>query len=116
MSAARAEQKSKSAVLILRSKNNPILDCIVTCNEKWILYDNRRRSVQWPDKDETQKQFAKQMLRKKKVMITAKPSKQISITRKSTKCTKNWSVEVQNWSIKKDQSFFMTMPDRMSRK
>ena len=36
-----------SSTLVLRNKNDPFLKRIVTCDEKWILYDNRRRSAQW---------------------------------------------------------------------
>lgn len=32
-----------SSSLLLRNKNDPCLDRIVACDEKWILYDNRRR-------------------------------------------------------------------------
>ena len=43
--------------LLLRNQNNPFLVRIVTCDEKWILYDNRRRSGQWLDTDEPPRHF-----------------------------------------------------------
>ena len=58
------------SALILRNKNDPFLDRIVTCDEKWILYDNRRRSAQWLDKNEPPKHFAKTKVHQKKVMVT----------------------------------------------
>lgn len=59
-----------SSALLLRNKNDPFLDRIVTCDEKWILYDNRRRSAQWLDHDEAPKHFPKPKLHQKKVMVT----------------------------------------------
>lgn len=56
--------------LLLRQQNDPFIDRVVTCDEKWILYDNRRRSAQWLDKDETPQQFAKPKLSQKKTMVT----------------------------------------------
>lgn len=56
--------------LLLRYQNEPFLNRIVTCDEKWIQYDNRRRSGQWLDKDEAPKHFAKPSLHPKKVMVT----------------------------------------------
>ena len=59
-----------SSALLLRNKNDPFLDRIVTCDEKWMMYDNRRRSAQWLDKGEEPKQFPKPKLNSKKVMVT----------------------------------------------
>lgn len=58
-----------SSALLLRNKNEPFLDRIVTCDEKWILYDNRRRSAQWLDRDEAPKHISKPELHQKKVMV-----------------------------------------------
>uniref|UniRef100_A0A0K0EV64 Histone-lysine N-methyltransferase SETMAR (inferred by orthology to a human protein) n=1 Tax=Strongyloides venezuelensis TaxID=75913 RepID=A0A0K0EV64_STRVS len=56
--------------LLLRNKNDPFLDRIVTCNEKWILYDNKKRNGQWLDKNVDPKQFPKLQLTAKKVLVT----------------------------------------------
>ncbi|XP_015436815.1 PREDICTED: histone-lysine N-methyltransferase SETMAR-like [Dufourea novaeangliae] len=58
------------SALLLRNTNDPFLDRIITCDEKWILYDNRRRSAQWLDQDERPKHFPKPKLHQKKVMVT----------------------------------------------
>ena len=55
---------------LLLHKNDPFLDRVVTCNEKWVLYDNRRCSAQWLDADETPRHFPKPELHQKKVMLT----------------------------------------------
>uniref|UniRef100_A0A0K0FE18 Histone-lysine N-methyltransferase SETMAR (inferred by orthology to a human protein) n=1 Tax=Strongyloides venezuelensis TaxID=75913 RepID=A0A0K0FE18_STRVS len=56
--------------LLLRNKNDPFLDRIVICDEKWILYDSRKRAGQWLDKDEAPKQFSKPQITPKKVLVT----------------------------------------------
>lgn len=56
--------------LLLRNNRNPFLNRIVTCDEKWILWDNRRRSAQWLDRDEASKHFPKPNLHPKKIMVT----------------------------------------------
>jgi [histone H3]-lysine36 N-dimethyltransferase SETMAR len=53
-----------------RTKNDPFLNRIVTCDEKWILYDNRRRSAQWLDNDQIPQHFPKPALHPKKVMVS----------------------------------------------
>ncbi len=40
------------STLSLRHENDPFLKHIVTCDEKWILYNNTKRSAQWLDKNE----------------------------------------------------------------
>ena len=56
--------------LLLRNKKEPFLDRILTCDEKWILYDNTRRCGQWLDYDEHPKHYPKPDLHPKKVMVT----------------------------------------------
>ncbi|KAF2363477.1 Transposase type 1 [Trinorchestia longiramus] len=57
------------SMLSLRNTNDPFLDRIVTCDEKWVLYDNRKRSGQWLHRDEPPKYFPKPMLHQKKIMM-----------------------------------------------
>lgn len=56
--------------LVIRNRNDPFLSRIVTCDEKWVLYDNRRRSAQWLEADEKPKHVPKKSLHPKKTMIT----------------------------------------------
>ncbi|KAF2353489.1 Transposase type 1 [Trinorchestia longiramus] len=58
------------SMLSLRNTNDPFLNRIVTCDEKWVLYDNHKRSGQWLDRDEPPKHFPKPMLHQKKIMVT----------------------------------------------
>ncbi|XP_065506600.1 histone-lysine N-methyltransferase SETMAR-like [Caloenas nicobarica] len=59
-----------SSSLILRNNKEPFLDRIVTCNEKWILYDNRRQPAQWLDREEPPKHFPELNSHANKVMVT----------------------------------------------
>lgn len=56
--------------LLSRNKNDPFLHRIVTCDEKWILYDNRKRSAQWLDANEPPKHCPKSNFHGKKLMVT----------------------------------------------
>jgi len=58
------------SALLLRKNNDPLLDRIVTCGEKWILYDNRRRSAQWLNRGEALQHFPKPKLHQRKTMMT----------------------------------------------
>ena len=52
--------------LILCNNNEPFLDWIVMCDEKWILYDNQHRPAQWLDREEVPKHFLKPNLHQKR--------------------------------------------------
>src|SRR3569832_1449412 len=59
-----------SSALILHSRNDPFLERIVTCDEKWIMYDNIKRFGQWLDKDEPPRHFLMAKITQKKIMVT----------------------------------------------
>ena len=70
MGASWADWKSKnpsfwSVVVLILYNNKPLLDQIVICDKKWILYENWRQPAKWLDQDETPKNFPKQMCTKK---------------------------------------------------
>ena len=56
--------------VILHNNNEPFLNWFVTCNEKWILYDNQQWRAQWLDQEEAPKHLPKPNLHHKKVMVT----------------------------------------------
>jgi [histone H3]-lysine36 N-dimethyltransferase SETMAR len=56
--------------LLSRNKADPFLHRIVTCDEKWIMYDNQKRSSQWLDPDEPPKHCPKRKVHQKKLMVT----------------------------------------------
>ena len=61
-----------SSSLILCNNSEPFLNQIVTCDEKWILYDNWWWLAQWLDREEAPKHFPKPNLDSPKmVLITA---------------------------------------------
>ena len=57
--------------LLLRNKEETSLHRIVTCDEKWILYDNRKPSASWLDEDEASKHSPKPNIHQKKLIVTA---------------------------------------------
>uniref|UniRef100_A0A5S6QG97 Reverse transcriptase domain-containing protein n=1 Tax=Trichuris muris TaxID=70415 RepID=A0A5S6QG97_TRIMR len=56
--------------LPLRNENDPFLKRIVTCDEKWCLYDNRKRTAVWLDKQARPETFPKPDPHAKKVMLS----------------------------------------------
>ena len=55
--------------LIQRHNREPLLDRIIACDEKWVLYNNTTRSYQWLAPDESPKKLAKPSLHPKKILI-----------------------------------------------
>ena len=53
-----------SAVLI-SNWSDQFLNRIIACDEKWIMYDNWRRSAQWLNQNEAPKHFSKKKLHQK---------------------------------------------------
>ena len=69
-----ANQKSHhfevSSSLFLCNNNKPLLNWILTCDKKWILYNNQRWPAQWLNQEEAPKHFQKPNLHQKQVMVT----------------------------------------------
>uniref|UniRef100_A0A5S6R3X4 HTH_48 domain-containing protein n=1 Tax=Trichuris muris TaxID=70415 RepID=A0A5S6R3X4_TRIMR len=63
-------RQQMASSLLIRNEMEPFLDRIVTCDEKWILYDNRKRSGQWLDADACPNQVARPNIQQKKIMVT----------------------------------------------
>ena len=70
------ERKTKGKAIEICSmflnmnESNPFLSRIITCYEKWILYDNRKIPAEWIDCGSLLRFFQKTSLHSKKVMIT----------------------------------------------
>ena len=65
------EMKYEICLMLLhRNKSNPFLNRIITCNEKWILYDNRKRPAEWIDCGSSPGYLRKLSLHTKKVLLT----------------------------------------------
>jgi len=52
------------------SQNVSFLDRIVTCDEKWVLYNNRKRSARWLNKNEAPKHMPKSQIHQRKDLLT----------------------------------------------
>ncbi|KAK6733826.1 hypothetical protein RB195_017533 [Necator americanus] len=59
-----------SSAHLLRNENDPFLERIVICDEKWILYDNRRRPAQWLGQKEAPRNQPKPKTHQKKIIVT----------------------------------------------
>lgn len=66
----KARRLQVSHSLLSRHRKLPFLHQILTCDEKWIEYDNRRRSGAYVDADAPPMQCPKPNLHPKKIMVT----------------------------------------------
>ena len=117
--------------LILSKNDKPCLDWTVTCNEKWMLYDNCWWwPTQWLDWEEVPKHFLKPNLHQKRVKaivwwsaaclitttafwILVKPLYLRLTLSKSMRCTENCNTRSWHWSAERAK-FSMTTPDHIS--
>ena len=112
--------------LLLQQQTISLLDWIVTCDEKWILYDNWWWPTQWEGQEDTPKHFPKLNLYQKiswslfggllpvwptiAFWILAKPVHLRSTLSKSMRYTKNCNACSQHWSTERAQ-FSTAMSD-----
>lgn len=52
-----------------RQKREAFLDNVITCDEKWIYYNNATRKFIWYDEEQTEVEIAKRGLTNKKIML-----------------------------------------------
>ena len=64
------DRLSACSAHVIRHKNVSFLDRIVTCDEKWVLYNNRKRSARWLNNDEAPKHMPKSQIHQRKVLLT----------------------------------------------
>jgi histone-lysine N-methyltransferase SETMAR len=55
--------------LLSRHQREPFFKCIITCDEKWVLYDNTKRGYVWLSPDEPTKTAPKPPLHQKKLLL-----------------------------------------------
>ncbi|GAV00503.1 hypothetical protein RvY_11342 [Ramazzottius varieornatus] len=71
LSPAQKEMRMMTSLCyLIRNKNESILDRILSCDEKWILYDNRKRKRLWLDKGQAPQQIPKPEINQRKIMVT----------------------------------------------
>ena len=117
--------------LILYNNNEPFLDQIVICDEKWILYDNQQacQLCGWTKK-KFQTTFQCQTCTNKRVTVTVwwsavsliysflNPGKTNthlrSMLSESMRCTENCNASSQHWSTERAWFFSTTMHDLIS--
>ena len=67
--ANRLQRLNICTSLLTRNKHCPILDRILTCDEKWVLYENKKRSYHWLSSNDPIPLTAKPELHQRKLML-----------------------------------------------
>ena len=118
---------SEVSFSLILQNNEPFLYQIVTCDKKWILYNNQRWPAQWLDWEEAPKHFPKVKLAPKKIMVTVcrpaahlihnsflNSSETITFEKYAEQINEmHWKLNTcsQHWSTERAQFFSMTMPN-----
>ena len=118
-----------SSSLFLCNNNELFLDWIVTCNEKWILYDSQWGPTWCLDWEEAQKHFPRPNLHQKKswalfgdllpfwstiaLWIQVKPLHLSSMLSKLIRCSKNCNTCSQHWSTESPRSPWQCLIHRL---
>ena len=113
-----------SSSLILCNNNKPFLDQIVTCDEKWVLYDHQQWPAQWLEQEEAPNHLPKPNLHQKNVTVTVWWSNPLQLSESWQNhyiwelCSANsWDAPKTampcscHWSTEKVQFFSMTTPE-----
>ena len=56
--------------LLIRFHREPFFDRIITCDKKWVLYDNRKRCARWLNRNEACAHTPRPSLHPRKILIT----------------------------------------------
>lgn len=56
--------------LLKREKNDPFLKCMITSDEKWIVYNNVEPNRSWSKRDELAQSISKADIRQRKIMLS----------------------------------------------
>ena len=115
-----------SSSLIPCKNSETYIDQIVTCNQKWILYNNWQQPTQWLEWEDAPKHFPKPNLHQSRssslfggllpiwsttaFWIPVKPLHLRGLLSKLMRCTENCNACSRHWSTEKAQ-FSTTAPD-----
>ena len=93
-----AGHSDMSSSLTVYNNNEPFLHQIVTCDEKWILYNNQQWPAQWLDRGEAPKHFPKPTLHHKRSrsLVVCCPSHPLELS-ESQRNHYIWEVCSANW-------------------
>ena len=112
---------------LVPDNNEPFLDQIVTCNEKWFLYNNWRWPAQWLDKKNLQNTSQSEICTNKRssslfggllpvwsttaFWIPVELLHLRCLLSKSKRCTENCKAHTWYWSTERAQFICMTTPN-----
>ena len=112
--------KMLSSLILCNSE--PLLNQIVKCNEKWIVYSNQQQPAQWGAEKKFQHTSGSQTCTPVWLLLPSDPLRWIPVKllqlrimlSKSMRCTENGNDCSQLWSTERNQSFFRTKSDHTS--